>query len=137
MSLCVTERQQTEQWYELSGCLEASELFPKLLAGSNDVLEVEDVIETPHDTDSGRYDGFEQDQCEMEDEVAEFTQTAIAQFHDSALAAAKALLATPGQTLVHRDFEEIEEKVLEEAAMSLGIAIPWFTEATPQTAAPK
>jgi hypothetical protein len=70
MTLHVTERQQTEFWYRLSGHLAASELFPRLLPNSESRKEVEG-IETEHETDVGRYD---ESPCPdaMEDEVVEF-----------------------------------------------------------------
>jgi hypothetical protein len=43
MTLQVTERQSVEQWYELSGAVEAKELFPTLLPNSESLKEVEDI----------------------------------------------------------------------------------------------
>ena len=118
MALSVRKKKTTR--YELSGSLEASKLFPKLLAGSDDELEIEGHIESEYD------DGWDYDYLDsMDDEVCEFTGRAVAHFHDAALAAAKALLTTPGLTLLHRDFKEDEEDVLEEAATKLGINVPW------------
>lgn len=49
------------------------------------------------------------------------------EFHDEALAAAKATLTAlqAGQTLLQEDFRDEEKVVLEEAAKALGIAVPW------------
>jgi hypothetical protein len=127
MSLQVIERQSTTQWYELCGHLEASELFPRLLPNSESIKEMDEEIETEPEVVEGRYDGCLQDDCEMEDEIAEFTKSALSEFHDEALAAAKATLTAlqAGQTLLQRGFQDEEEVVLEEAAKALCIAIPW------------
>ena len=47
MTLQVTERQSVEQWYELSGAVEAKELFPTLLPNSESLKEVEDIQTEP------------------------------------------------------------------------------------------
>jgi hypothetical protein len=139
MSLQVIERQTTTQWYELSGDLEARELFPRLLPNSKSVTEnaSEPEIKTEPEEVEGGYDGFPQDDAEMEGEIAEFTKSALAEFHDEALAAAKATLTAlqGGQTLLHEDFEDEEEVVLGEAAKALGIAIPWDPAEAAQMAA--
>ena len=126
MTLQVTERQSVEQWYELSGAVEAKELFPTLLPNSESLKELED-IQTEPEVSEGRYDGCPQPDEEMENEIAEFTDSALSEFHDEALTAAKNLLTAlkAGQTLLHGDFEEQEEEILEEAATALGIALPW------------
>jgi hypothetical protein len=141
MTLHVTERQTTEQWYELSGCIEARELFPTLLPNSESVKEIEDEdIETEHEFEEGRYDGCPQGPEEMQDEVDEFTKSALAEFHDEALAAAKAVLTAAlqaGQTLLLKNFDEDEEVILEEAAKALDVAIPWDPAEAAQMAADK
>jgi hypothetical protein len=137
MALHVTERQTTDTWYELTGDLEACELFPTLLRDSESAKEVENEINSEHDTADGRYDGYPAPEA-MEDEVAEFTKAAIAELHDEALAAAKTTLTTAlkaGETLLHKNFEDEEEGVLEEAAEVLGVAIPWDPVEAAQVAA--
>jgi hypothetical protein len=137
MSLQVIERQTTTTWYELNGELEASELFPTLLPNSESVKEIEEDIETEPEEREGKYDGCPQDDSEMEDEIDEFTKSALSEFHDEAIVAAKALLMglKAGQTLLCREFEEAEETVLEEAAKELGMAIPWDPAEAAQIAA--
>jgi hypothetical protein len=126
MSLRVTERQKLETWYELSGDIEARDLFPTLLPTSNSLVEA-DEIETEHDIGAGRYDGFDQPDYEMRQEIAEFTESALVEFHSEALAAAKAALKalTAGETLLHKNFKDQEVSVLEEAAKALGVVICW------------
>jgi hypothetical protein len=140
MGLEVTERQTMQQWYELSGDLKARELFPQLLPTSEsvkDAREVDEEIRTEPEEKAGPYDGFSQPLDAMQDEVDEFTKAAIAEFHDEALTAAKALLTAlkAGSTLLHKDFEEVEEEILEEAAKELGVAIPWDPVEAAQIAA--
>jgi hypothetical protein len=132
MALEVYERQQTEQWYVLSGYIEAREVFPTLLPNSESVVEIEDdegEIETEHEFNEGGYDGCPQELEQMEDEVAEFTKSALMEFHDEALAAAKAMLTAlkAGETLLRANFDEDgrEEVILEEAATALGVVVPW------------
>ena len=91
MTLQVTERQSVEQWYELSGAVEAKELFPTLLPNSESLKEVED-IQTEPEVSEGDTDGCPQPDEEMENEIAEFTDSALSEFHDEALTAAKNLL---------------------------------------------
>ena len=136
MSMQVIERQTTETWYELSGDLAARDVFPRLLPDSEAIKEVED-IQTEPEAAEGRYDGCPQEDDAMEDEIAEFTQSAISEFHDEALTAAKSLLAAlqAAQTLLHCDFEEVEEVILEEAAKALGVTIPWDPVEAAQMAA--
>jgi hypothetical protein len=137
MSLQVTERQQVEQWYELNGYIEACEVFPRLLPNSESVAEIEEDIESEHEFNEGRYDGCPQEDESMEDEVAEFTKSAISEFHDEALTAAKNILTAlkVGQTLLHGDFEDEEESIVEEAAKALGVAVPWDPAEAAQIAA--
>ena len=137
MSLQVIERQETKTWYELHGRLEACELLPNLLPDSKAIKETSGEIETEPEVDDGRYDGFVQDEDVMENEISEFTEDAISEFHDEALAAAKAKLAAlkPGETLLHEKFEAEEEPILEEAAKALGIAVPWDPAEAEQIAA--
>jgi hypothetical protein len=130
MALQVIERQTTEQWYELSGTLAASEIFPNLLSKSEsiwDTAEQDEEIKTEREQVEGKYDGCPQEDDAMEDEIAEFTKSAIAEFHDEALNAATAMLTAlkPGDTLLQRDFEDTEMEILEEAAKALGIAVPF------------
>jgi hypothetical protein len=127
MPLDVTECQVSKTWYQLTGDLSASELYPKLLPNSQSVVEIDDPIETEPEEQDGQYDGASADDGEMENEIAEFTKAAIAEFHDEALAAAKTTLTSlkPSQTLLHADFESEEEEILEEAANVLGTAVPW------------
>jgi len=137
MSLSVTERQITETWYELGGDLEARELFPNLLPNSESVKEVEENISTEHEEGEGKYDGFPSELDEMPDEIEEFTESAIAEFHDEVMTAAKARLTAlqSGQTLLRGDFEDAEEAILNEAAKELGIPDPWDPVETAQIAA--
>jgi hypothetical protein len=137
MSLQVTERQQVEQWYELSGYIKACEVFPKLLPNSESVAEVEDDIESEHEFNEGRYDGCPQGPEAMQDEFDKFTKSALSEFHDEALTAAKDLLMAlkATETLLHKDFEDKEEEILEEAAKALGIALPWDPAEAAQIAA--
>jgi hypothetical protein len=137
MSLQVTERQQVEQWYELSGYIEACEVFPRLLPNSESVAEVEDDIESEHEFKEGRYDGCPQEDDAMEGEIDDFTKSAISEFHDEALTAAKNMLTAlkAGETLLHKTFQDEEEAVLEEAAKALGIAVPWDPAEAAQIAA--
>lgn len=141
MSLQVTERQTVEQWYELSGNLEARELFPTLLPNSQTAKEIdeEEPIETEREGEAGRYDGYPQEDDEMEGEIAEFTESALSEFHDEALTAAKARLAAlkPEQTLLCGDFEDVELVILEEAAEAMGVAIPWDPAEAAEIAADK
>src|SRR5579862_4264433 len=108
MSLHVVERQMTETWYELYGELKASDLFPRLLPNTDSTKEVEDEIKTEGEFKEGRYDGCPQEEDEMEEEIAEFTESALVAFHDEAIVAAKALLKAlkAGQTLLCREFED-------------------------------
>ena len=137
MTLQVTERQTTTQWYELSGELEARELFPNLLPNSKSVKEVEEDIKTEAEEVEGKYDGCPQEDDAMEDENAEFTSTAVAEFNPEALAAAKNRLTAlkDGETLLRQNFEEAEEEVLEEAGKVLGVAVPWDPVEAAQIAA--
>ncbi len=139
MALDVTERQITETWYELTGDLEARDLFPRLLPNSDSIVEVEEDIQTESEFDDGKYDGCPQDHCAMEDEVEEFTKSAISEFHDEALSAAKTILTVlkAGETLLHKDFECEEEDILDEAAKALGIELPWDPAEAAQLAAEK
>jgi hypothetical protein len=129
MSLHVTERQATEQWYELDGELSARELFPNLLAKSESVKEIEESIQSEHEEVEGKYDGCPQEDDSMQDEIDEFIESARAEFHGEALDAAKAVLLAlkPGETLLREHFDEegTEEIILEEAAKALGVVIPW------------
>lgn len=132
MALCVIERQQKETWYELHGELKANELFPALLPNSQSNKKPEDDIRTESDFEPGRYDGQKCPDAEargdVEAKIDQFNKLAMAEFHDEALAAAKAKLTAlnPGETLLQRDFlEEGDYDVLEEAAKELGISIPW------------
>jgi hypothetical protein len=137
MGLQVTERQTTRTWYELSGEVEARRVFPKLLASSRSIKEVDQEIRTEPEEDEGKYDGFRAEHDAMECEIEEFTQSAIAQFHDEALAAAKGVLMAlkSGQTLLLKDFEEAEINILDEAGSTLGIAVPWDPTEAAQMAA--
>lgn len=127
MPLSVTERQTTKTWYELNGDLEARELFPNLLPNSDSVIEMEEEMSTEPEEDDGRYDGCPASDDEMETEIDKFTNSALAEFHPEALAAAKAKLTAlkPGQTLLRGDFEDAEQTILDEAAKELGIPDPW------------
>lgn len=127
MALEVVERQITETWYELCGDLEACEIFPTLLSDSESRKEVEENISTEHERGEGEYDGCPGQEDEMPDEIDEFTESAIAEFRDEALAAAKTKLTAlkPGQTLLRCDFEDAEQTILDEAAKELGITDPW------------
>ena len=74
----------------------------------------------------------------MGDEIAEFTESAIAnEFHEEALTAARAVLVAlkPEQTLYREHFEEAEQRILDEAAQTLGIACPWDPQETAEIAA--
>ncbi len=137
MPLEVIERQTTETWYALTGDLAARDVFPRLLPNSESIKEVEEDITTESEFDDGKYDGYPQDDGEMEEEIDEFTQSAISEFHDEALTAAKTTLTAlnAGKTLLHKDYEHEEEDILEEAAKALGIAVPWDPAEAAQIAA--
>ena len=137
MPLNVTQCSTKETWYQLGGELEACELFPKLLSNSNSWKEMEEVIDTKHEIDDGPYDGCPAEKCRMANEIAMFTESAIAEFRGEALAAAKAILTAlkAGQTLLRRDFKEIEKTLLEEAAKELAISVPWDAAEAAQLAA--
>jgi hypothetical protein len=136
MSVQVIERQTTETWYELTGDLAARDVFPRLLPNSEAIKEVEDIRTDPEAKD-GRYDGCPQEDEAMAEEIDEFTETAISEFHDEALTAAKNILTAlkVGQKLLHGDFEDEEESIVEEAAKALGIAVPWDPVEAAQIAA--
>lgn len=121
MSLHATEVQR--QWLEVLGDVEASELFPTLLSGSKSIHEVE--IDTEDEATPGKYDGFEQDVPKEIREQAE--SDAEVKFHGEAMEAAKSFLQgiAPAESILREDFEEREQKVLEEAAKLLGIEVPW------------
>jgi hypothetical protein len=138
MPLEVIERQTTEQWYELSGDLAASEIFPRLLPKSESTWDARDgEIETEHEQVDGPYDGCPQPDTEMKKEIAEFTKSAIAEFHDEALTAAKTMLTAlkAGQTVLRGDFRELEKNIMEKAAKELGVAVPWDPVEAAQKAA--
>lgn len=137
MALSVTERQKTERWYELYGHLEARELFPKLLPNSDSVMEMDEEISTEPELVESGYDGCPAEHRRMANEVAKFNESAIAKFRDEALPAANAMLTglAAGQTLLRRDFKEIEKTFLEEAAKELAISIPWDAAEAAQMAA--
>ena len=67
-------------------------------------------IQTESEVAAGRYDGYDASDDVMEDEIAEFTKSAIAGFHDEALTAAKIMLTAlkTGETLLRRNFEDEE-----------------------------
>jgi len=136
MPLEVVQRQVTETWYELGGSIEARELFPTLLPNSESVMEIEGDITTEHEVAEGKYDGSPADEAEMEDEIAEVTESAKERFAPEALTAAKAKLMElkPEATLLHSDLEEAEETAYEEAAKELGITIPWDSAEAAQIA---
>ncbi len=121
MGLYATE--VVRQWLDVTGGVEASELFPALLSKSESIYEVE--ISTEDDARPGKYDGYEQDVPEEIKEQAELE--AEQEFHHEALEAAKSFLRgiAPATSILREDFEEREQKVLEEAAKLSGIDVPW------------
>lgn len=137
MPLGVTQCSTKETWYQLWGELEACELFPKLLSSSDSWKEMEEAIETEHEIDAGPYDGCPAEKCRMENEIAKFTESAIAEFRNEALAAAKAKLTglEAGQTLLRHDFTAVEQTIVEAAAKELGITVPWDPAEAAQMAA--
>jgi hypothetical protein len=130
MSLYATERQMERQWLEVGGGVGASELFPTLLLNSKSVHEVDISTEEEDGTEEseGRYDGYSQHVPEDIQEQAELD--AEQEFHGEALEAAKSFLQgiAPATSILREDFEEREQKVLEEAAKLLGIDVPWDAE---------
>jgi hypothetical protein len=121
MSLYATE--VVRQWLDIGGTVEASELFPTLLSKSESEYEVE--ISTEDDATPGKYDGCEQDVPGEIQEQAELE--AEQEFHGEALEAAKSFLqgVAPATSILRGDFDEREQKVLEEAAKLLGVEVPW------------
>src|SRR5260370_4395019 len=121
MGLYATE--VVRQWLDVTGGVEASELFPALLSKSESIYEVE--ISTEDDARPGKYDGYEQDVPEEIKEQAELE--AEQEFHHEALDAAKSFLRgiAPATSILREDFEEREQKELEEAAKLSGIDVPW------------
>src|SRR6267154_16524 len=125
MSLHATERQIERQWLEIGGTVEASEIYPTLLSKSESEYEVEISTEDEADEEEGRYDGCPQDVPGEIEEQAELE--AEQEFHHEALEAAKSFLRgiAPATSILREDFEEREQKVLEEAAKLSGIDVPW------------
>ena len=126
MALTVNEFQTKTTRYELSGDLEARELFPVLLPNSQafKAIDEDEPIVEEEGGDSEDWGPVPGVPRAMRADVAEFTKSALAEFHDEALAAAKAVLQA-GQALLRKNFKEEEVVVLQEAAEALGVTILW------------
>jgi hypothetical protein len=125
MSLYATEVQMVRQWLDIGGAVEASELYPTLLSKSESEYEVEIDTEEGTEEEPGKYDGCSQDVPGEIQEEAELE--AEQEFHGEALEAARSFLhgIAPATSILREDFEEREQKVLEEAARLLGVEVPW------------
>lgn len=122
----VTERQVTEQWYEASGEVRAQSLYPTLLQESEAVYEID--LETEPWRRDGNYDGYPGDFEDVEELFdGGFEQEVLQEFHEEALEGAKQFLLNlkAESMLLHSDFTEYEEQILQEASQSLGVSIPW------------
>jgi hypothetical protein len=89
MPLQVIERQTTKTWYELAESL-TSRAVSEASLNSKSVKEIEEEIKTERETREGKYDGCLQEDDALEEEIAEFTDSALAEFQEEVLTAAKA-----------------------------------------------
>ena len=119
MSLSGYERQISKSWTVVSGTVEASEVFPALLEGSDLEVDVDEILAAEELSDEddayeqeGRYEGCPQDVPDHIQEAAE--EAAREHFKTAAIEAATKVLN--GDTFDVEDYENPELRILLEVA---------------------